>query len=1293
MAAKSFDVGAIAQLGERVVRNDEVSGSIPLGSTNTEVQKPRKYLCTCGALSYVGPQVTVEILVVTRNIRDVQLHFKIDQRKQSHMRLYDQLPQELKAQIDRVRNAAIAIWHSPLHAHYTDHKPESHSERIIEKLDAMAESIEPLLTSQEVFVLLAATYLHDIGMQRRLGEQMTLEEVRENHHLASKEMIEGSISNPSEFPRLNLEPEYVDEVALVAAAHRRLDLTLPEFEDRPKGGGVIRLRLLSAMLRLGDALDLDARRVLMDNLKLQSVSTTSRVHWWRCHYVEGLVIRNGDIQISCAVPNEVYKYYLQTSIENEVRAELQKMQPFLWPQVKLTFGSVPPRVSATKQAMSDADFALLRQQVNQEVERSSILNAEEMGRLRRFEENAAHQAALEGQRLSGPDPPSAIEHLQRAAVLFERLGLVSAAASQLESIATLHEAAGEMALSADLHEHIGLLHLHSGDTFAAKWAFDKAHNQTPVEEAEPESDDGHSLSESRSVQVRRGLLEAQARCLQGEFGPVDAYLHEVAVLLQSRPSPLAVLLCQTRVLFFSLLNEWQAALFWARHLGANSQDATPQDRAVFGYEMAPVAFMSGEHDLARQWLSWAFDYHGTAATEDHQLGLNLHARRGWIQWRAGEDEAALEDFRTALQHAEALEDDLAVVAQFQNAWMVAGREEHNPYDDEDLAHRFGRIQSLAPVVRHERGPSGGGGKKHQADNLAAHLLAHYKARLCNDIVALRDVQKGLANIYSGSNRLREAIICWVLAGDSEQSSETMRLRIRHDEHGVGGFVCNLLNSRPSDSPAEELHALATVVQFSAEYLSPDVVATTAQRFVNRLANAAIPPSLEVALLAALESLAVFLPEHLAYQTARAAFEHMAPLPDNRWTVREAAAKLIESLALAKAHHLPDDLVPALVEQLSSLMDDSVSHVAHQALKALSAIELERAGVDPTQSQAIRDFIYEQAVREGHDEALQLCIVAGLGSVPDDVSTNLLNRFVEQLEKERQMMESKQFTLGGLSLNTLVQFAPLIRPGALPTEKLQKLFEGLLAAANHPDNIIAHRQSALYVLGHLAEQISVLQGAGDLPSDFLERVATSAFVAVQDTQVGKSQAQMAQGAHDPLNRFQVNFGKVSDLQAIGLGTLTRLCSHLPAATVAQVLELCVDQAGNTQTEMRRAAALSLHEIQGALDAEQKRLAVTQLCGLMHDGDGLVSHDAIFACGPYLSDIEEPLAEIFCRRLIRLAASADADVRLRAAQLLRRLPEHAAFVRRATAIQSALRALSNDPNARIRAWFPEQPAASS
>ena len=36
-------VGAVAQLGERLVRNEEVSGSIPLGSTNPKAPTNRHF--------------------------------------------------------------------------------------------------------------------------------------------------------------------------------------------------------------------------------------------------------------------------------------------------------------------------------------------------------------------------------------------------------------------------------------------------------------------------------------------------------------------------------------------------------------------------------------------------------------------------------------------------------------------------------------------------------------------------------------------------------------------------------------------------------------------------------------------------------------------------------------------------------------------------------------------------------------------------------------------------------------------------------------------------------------------------------------------------------------------------------------------------------------------------------------------------------------------------------------------------------------------------------------------------
>ena len=38
-------VGAVAQLGERLVRNEEVSGSIPLSSTKSAITRERKRVC------------------------------------------------------------------------------------------------------------------------------------------------------------------------------------------------------------------------------------------------------------------------------------------------------------------------------------------------------------------------------------------------------------------------------------------------------------------------------------------------------------------------------------------------------------------------------------------------------------------------------------------------------------------------------------------------------------------------------------------------------------------------------------------------------------------------------------------------------------------------------------------------------------------------------------------------------------------------------------------------------------------------------------------------------------------------------------------------------------------------------------------------------------------------------------------------------------------------------------------------------------------------------------------------
>ncbi len=326
-------------------------------------------------------------------------------------RIQDTLTENLKNSLGIVRKAAIDLWHSPQHRSYTDHKPEGHSERIVEKMNRLLADVPDnlALAPEEVYVLLASAYLHDIGMQSEQTRFKTLDEIRDHHHEISREMILGSVLDREHYPDLGVIPELVDEVALVSAAHRRLDLRRldlrsDEFADRPKGEVTLRLCLLSALLRLADELDMDSRRVIMGNIKVADVPQSSRLHWWRCDFVEAVSVQNGVITVNCVVPSEDYTYYVKTSVERGLRDAVEKTREFLWPTVRLSVGASVARLSLTKAAMSAEDFAAFRAQVIAEVHQSA---QKASGEMRDLHDRARREATLlgeEAQRIHDKDP-------------------------------------------------------------------------------------------------------------------------------------------------------------------------------------------------------------------------------------------------------------------------------------------------------------------------------------------------------------------------------------------------------------------------------------------------------------------------------------------------------------------------------------------------------------------------------------------------------------------------------------------------------------------------------------------------------------------------------------------------------------------------------------------------------------------------------------------------------------------------------------------------------------------------
>lgn len=238
----------------------------------------------------------------------------------------------LKSALTLIRDKASQLWERPLMRHYTEHGIK-HSENIIKIMDKLIDT-RVGLNDDEAFVLLAATYLHDIGMQQSNQEELdcgqvqrTLEEmdiIRKNHNDLSYDMIIDSVNNKLICHSLALENfrDYVDNIACLVKYHRKYDLR--ELSDDSYKGKKIRIPLLAALLRLGDELDADCDRVNIEQLKYDNIPTESKFHWWCCLYVKSIDINEGKVKVIFRFPSKYIGNDILTLLQKRVIDSFQK---------------------------------------------------------------------------------------------------------------------------------------------------------------------------------------------------------------------------------------------------------------------------------------------------------------------------------------------------------------------------------------------------------------------------------------------------------------------------------------------------------------------------------------------------------------------------------------------------------------------------------------------------------------------------------------------------------------------------------------------------------------------------------------------------------------------------------------------------------------------------------------------------------------------------------------------------------------------------------------------------------
>ncbi len=227
---------------------------------------------------------------------------------------------------------ASEILNNPLHIHFTDHSI-NHAERMLNIIDKLLE-VPQILTDEEKLILICAVLLHDIGMQATneinsmtfplTNEQLNY--IREHHHEFSEKIIKDSISFKSSskfYLGLDSNSVFVDDIATVAKYHRKLDIN--SLQDDVIGNVTIRLKLLSALIRLADCLDIDFRRVKIDKLKILDIPVDSEFFWFSHHYVKGMKIENRAIELVFRFPDE-YKNEksLTSAISNYILSEINK---------------------------------------------------------------------------------------------------------------------------------------------------------------------------------------------------------------------------------------------------------------------------------------------------------------------------------------------------------------------------------------------------------------------------------------------------------------------------------------------------------------------------------------------------------------------------------------------------------------------------------------------------------------------------------------------------------------------------------------------------------------------------------------------------------------------------------------------------------------------------------------------------------------------------------------------------------------------------------------------------------
>jgi len=224
-----------------------------------------------------------------------------------------------------IRSYASNVLQNLVDCHYTDHSIE-HSLRIIKIIDRILIQTRnsELLTNLEKYVLQAAAFLHDIGMQEEKAIPISRER-REYHEDLSIIRIE------KDWSKISILEDMVGPICAVIKAHRGKFSN--EKEQTVRTCEQIRIDLLERLLFLADELDITHERIDITSKDRLRYDLDNYKHLYKHYYTEAIDIAdNRGISIIFRYPKDrinEYKILQERFVASKIRKSLDSVNAIL----------------------------------------------------------------------------------------------------------------------------------------------------------------------------------------------------------------------------------------------------------------------------------------------------------------------------------------------------------------------------------------------------------------------------------------------------------------------------------------------------------------------------------------------------------------------------------------------------------------------------------------------------------------------------------------------------------------------------------------------------------------------------------------------------------------------------------------------------------------------------------------------------------------------------------------------------------------------------------------------------